>query len=129
MRLPDEIREALKQNKSDILSWIVLLQFFKEHKKDLNHFQKRTIYLKCQECLDHWNTEEKKSEEIVKPGSGVLIKIDNIRQSLDIEIDNIRPNDIYLDKTLLDNSSSYYLRQLIRQFRQFYKNIIPIRDA
>ena len=118
MRLPNEIRKALKANVDDILSWIVLLQFFSDHKTELNHFQKRTIYLKCEKCRNYWNTEEQFEEEIVKPGSGTLIKIKNIRQSLDIEIDKIRPNDIYKDKTILDNSPSYYFRQFIRQLRQ-----------
>lgn len=119
MKLPNNIRKALSSKNSDLLSWIEILQFFKDHKNELTYWQKRKLYFKSKEMLMYWNADHEYEVEITKPG-GSKIKMKNIRQALDIKIHKVNPNDIYKDQTILDNPIRYYFRQFQTSFSQIF---------
>jgi len=91
MRLPDKVKVALKQNCNGLFEWAILLNFFKNHQHSLSKRQKIKIYIKCEQIRTYWNTPRENKKNI-KGQERILIE-----PSLDIQISDIQPDNIYTD--------------------------------
>lgn len=126
MRLPKEVQRALLAENTDMISWSVILNFFSEHKHKLSYFQKRSLYLRSEQFREFWNTAQETEVKLKRP-SGETVKIKNVRESLDITIDKIRPNDIYKDQTISDNPLKTIFRQFLTNIKQFFSSTIATK--
>ena len=117
MTLPDKVRTALNADSEDMISWSILLNFFSNEQSELSLPEKITIYDKCEAFRIFWNTDHVEITETVR-NSGEVVKQKKIRTSLNIDKNEVYPNNIYTDKELLDHF------QTETQTRNFQLNIL-----
>lgn len=105
MNLPDNISKLLHPSIHDMSSWSTLLFFFSDHKHLLSRQQRRDLYFQCETIRSYWNTEYVEDITIWRPGTGEEMIVPRRRVALNIRQEDIFPNDIYQDQTILDNLS------------------------
>lgn len=121
MRLPDNIQQALQADDDDLISWTVILHFFSENKHKLTYTQKQQLYIKSEQFRKFWNTPKEYDIELKRP-NGDIMKLKRVRDSLQIEINDLKPNDLYQDQTILDNPLKIIIRQFLTNILQFFSN-------
>lgn len=115
MRLPKEVMNALKTKEWDLFYWSQILTFFQEHKSNLSLKQKIRIYKRSEEFRTYYNTE-RYSEHTIIGNLDQTITIRKMHPSLEIEISDVYPNDLYSDRQLQDylNNNTYSKLDQIR---------------
>lgn len=101
MTFPDNIRTALDSNMHDMLSWSILLNFFSKQQSKLSPTTKITIYEKCEDFRNFWNADHIETVDIIR-NNGEIVKQKSVRTSLNIDKNTVYPNNIYIDKDILD---------------------------
>ena len=105
MRLPKEVRNALKTKEWDLFYWSLLLTFFEEHKSNLSLKQKITFYKRSEQFREYYN-QERISENTIIGNSDEVITVKKLLPSLDIEIEDVYPNDLYSDRDIINHLRS-----------------------
>lgn len=101
LRLPADIKKIIHDDSNeDLLDWSILLFFFKNNKHNLTLTQKRKIYKRSEAFRIFQNTPRTKDVKINKNGKWMdaIVEV----PTLDIEIEDISPSDLYQDKTITD---------------------------
>lgn len=102
MIFPDNVRTALQADLNDMISWSCLLNFFSNFQSELSLPEKILIYERCEDFRIFWNTDRVETTEQISH-SGRKTNQTKIRQSLNIDKNNVYPNHIYTDQDILDH--------------------------
>ena len=121
MRLPPDIHRIIYSKNTDILlDWSEILFFFEDNKDKLTKRQKKKFYKRSEEYRTYWNTP--RSEKIKIDKNGVMVDAVNQIQPLNIEIEDIHPNDLYLDKSIQEDS-------IIDRTYEWFTSLFSVRLA
>lgn len=101
MALPENIQTAIAADVQDMIQWSCLLNFFSTHQSELSLPEKITIYEKCEDFRIFWNSDFSTNVKVIS-NSGRITTQTKTRPSLNIDKNEIFPNQIYSDKELLD---------------------------
>ena len=103
MELPPNIKQIIDSNSTeDLLSWSIILFFFQDNKDNLTIRQKKRFYKRSEAFRIYWNTPRSVKIKIDK--NGEMVDAVNQIQPLNIEIEDIHPNDLYQDKTITEDN-------------------------
>ena len=122
MALPENIQTAIAADVQDMIQWSCLLNFFSTHQSELSLPEKITIYEKCEDFRIFWNSDFSTVVEVVS-NSGRITNQTRTRPSLNIDKNDIFPNQIYSDKELLD-----YFQTIKTQLLDYNKHLTRESD-
>jgi hypothetical protein len=100
MRLPKQVSRILKNGDISLASWVTILNYFQEKQSHLSRTQKIRFYNKSEMMREYWNRERHHTETVYR-WDGTSMEVDMTSPSLDIEIEDIRPDNLYTDKTIM----------------------------
>ena len=102
MAFPKKIQIALEADRTDMISsWVALLNSFAEFQTELSLPEKLTIYYRCEDLRIFWNSD-RREPYLHTRNSGEIVQQIKYIKSLNIDISDIKPNNVYNDQDLIE---------------------------
>ena len=103
--LYEQVEYYLKTNIFTLIHWSSLLDFIDKHKNRLSLEEATRLFQKSEFYRQYWNTDTSQTRIVEK--NGKKFKVDYIRRSLQINLDNLQPN---IELILEDKTYEYFIR-------------------